>query len=419
MGDVTRARAEEIAEQLTRELPVGAAPLPPLPPVTPLPAAIERDHRASVRAVARPDRPARHHAQRSGLLSAVGRQLHARRRRHSLRGCTSKCARSAGCRTACTASSFPISSRARFRSVCRRAAIRRRKRSRSCARCSRTSSRTGRLRPSSRRPSKTSSAAFRCASTAIRRSIDYLAVIGFYRLPLNYLDTFTGRSRGGHAGADPRRVSRRIDPGSPGDGGGGRRHAPSSCCVMKREPRAHHRRAVAQPLDRVSRREGLRPTPDRVRETLFNWLGQDLTGLAVSICLPAAVRSVSRRPRAGRARWCWSSAIAALRGLQENAAALCGRAGAGERSARRCARIPRARPCARTTWSSSIRRTRCGRTPRTCWLSLLRKLSDAAQAGRLGLSGSALPCSCRRIGTRSRTTARAPCTINWPRPIAQ
>ena len=26
--------------------------------------------------------------------------------------------------------------------------------------------------------------------------------------------------------------------------------------------------------------KGLRPTPDRVRETLFNWLGQDLTGLA-------------------------------------------------------------------------------------------------------------------------------------------
>src|SRR6185436_12399713 len=26
--------------------------------------------------------------------------------------------------------------------------------------------------------------------------------------------------------------------------------------------------------------EGLRPTPDRVRETVFNWLGQDLTGLA-------------------------------------------------------------------------------------------------------------------------------------------
>jgi 16S rRNA (guanine966-N2)-methyltransferase len=26
--------------------------------------------------------------------------------------------------------------------------------------------------------------------------------------------------------------------------------------------------------------EGLRPTPDRVRETLFNWLGQDMSGLA-------------------------------------------------------------------------------------------------------------------------------------------
>ena len=29
---------------------------------------------------------------------------------------------------------------------------------------------------------------------------------------------------------------------------------------------------------------GLRPTPDRVRETLFNWLGQDLSGLR---CLDA------------------------------------------------------------------------------------------------------------------------------------
>ena len=26
---------------------------------------------------------------------------------------------------------------------------------------------------------------------------------------------------------------------------------------------------------------GLRPTPDRVRETVFNWLGQDLTGMSV------------------------------------------------------------------------------------------------------------------------------------------
>ena len=33
-------------------------------------------------------------------------------------------------------------------------------------------------------------------------------------------------------------------------------------------------------LLRVAPRPGLRPTPDRVRETLFNWLGQDLDGLA-------------------------------------------------------------------------------------------------------------------------------------------
>jgi 16S rRNA (guanine966-N2)-methyltransferase len=31
----------------------------------------------------------------------------------------------------------------------------------------------------------------------------------------------------------------------------------------------------------VPDRPGLRPTPDRVRETLFNWLGQDLTGWRV------------------------------------------------------------------------------------------------------------------------------------------
>src|SRR3954471_9920903 len=30
---------------------------------------------------------------------------------------------------------------------------------------------------------------------------------------------------------------------------------------------------------RFTPRPDLRPTPDRVRETLFNWLGQDLTGL--------------------------------------------------------------------------------------------------------------------------------------------
>src|SRR5215471_8763050 len=31
-------------------------------------------------------------------------------------------------------------------------------------------------------------------------------------------------------------------------------------------------------LVRFASADGLRPTPDRVRETLFNWLGQELTG---------------------------------------------------------------------------------------------------------------------------------------------
>ncbi len=35
---------------------------------------------------------------------------------------------------------------------------------------------------------------------------------------------------------------------------------------------------------KVADKPGLRPTPDRVRETVFNWLGQDMTGLR---CLDA------------------------------------------------------------------------------------------------------------------------------------
>lgn len=46
--------------------------------------------------------------------------------------------------------------------------------------------------------------------------------------------------------------------------------------------RAHEVRIIGGQWKRtrlaVADRPGLRPTPDRVRETLFNWLGQDLTG---------------------------------------------------------------------------------------------------------------------------------------------
>lgn len=48
------------------------------------------------------------------------------------------------------------------------------------------------------------------------------------------------------------------------------------------ERRSHQVRIVGGRLKRrlldVLDRPGLRPTPDRVRETLFNWLGQDLSG---------------------------------------------------------------------------------------------------------------------------------------------
>ena len=47
-------------------------------------------------------------------------------------------------------------------------------------------------------------------------------------------------------------------------------------------PQSHQVRIIGGQWKRsklaVAEQPGLRPTPDRVRETLFNWLGQDLTG---------------------------------------------------------------------------------------------------------------------------------------------
>ncbi len=54
---------------------------------------------------------------------------------------------------------------------------------------------------------------------------------------------------------------------------------------MKRSPTPGEVRLIGGQWKRsklpVPNRPGLRPTPDRVRETLFNWLGQDLSGWAV------------------------------------------------------------------------------------------------------------------------------------------
>jgi 16S rRNA (guanine966-N2)-methyltransferase len=74
---------------------------------------------------------------------------------------------------------------------------------------------------------------------------------------------------------------------------------------------------------RVPSRPGLRPTPDRVRETLFNWLGQDLSGLdcldlfagSGALGFEAASRGAARVVMVERDR-------AALAELERNRAAL-------------------------------------------------------------------------------------------------
>lgn len=58
--------------------------------------------------------------------------------------------------------------------------------------------------------------------------------------------------------------------------------------IARRADRPHEVRLIGGRWRRsrlpVADRPGLRPTPDRVRETLFNWLGQDLAGW---VCLDA------------------------------------------------------------------------------------------------------------------------------------
>ncbi|MBP9905261.1 MAG: 16S rRNA (guanine(966)-N(2))-methyltransferase RsmD [Rhodoferax sp.] len=52
--------------------------------------------------------------------------------------------------------------------------------------------------------------------------------------------------------------------------------------VQAHKPQSHAVRIIGGQFKRsklpVANKPGLRPTPDRVRETLFNWLGQDLSG---------------------------------------------------------------------------------------------------------------------------------------------
>ena len=61
-----------------------------------------------------------------------------------------------------------------------------------------------------------------------------------------------------------------------------KRPPPSAHRSAAKAPRSHELRIIGGDWKRsklkVLDKPGLRPTPDRVRETLFNWLGQDLTG---------------------------------------------------------------------------------------------------------------------------------------------
>jgi 16S rRNA (guanine966-N2)-methyltransferase len=65
---------------------------------------------------------------------------------------------------------------------------------------------------------------------------------------------------------------------------------------------------------------GLRPTPDRVRETLFNWLGQDLAGLT---CLDAFSGSgalgLEAASRGAQRVVMWERDAKALAALRDNA----------------------------------------------------------------------------------------------------
>ena len=76
-------------------------------------------------------------------------------------------------------------------------------------------------------------------------------------------------------------------------------------------------------LVKVTEAPGLRPTPDRVRETLFNWLGQDLAGL-VCLDLFAGSGALGFEAASRGAQWVTlvESDARAAAALERNAAAL-------------------------------------------------------------------------------------------------
>lgn len=81
-----------------------------------------------------------------------------------------------------------------------------------------------------------------------------------------------------------------------------------------------HHRGRAVPVPDVP---GLRPTPDRVRETLFNWLGQDLTGVStLDLYAGTGVLSLEAQSRGAARSVAVDRHPALVRGLQRAAALL-------------------------------------------------------------------------------------------------
>jgi 16S rRNA (guanine966-N2)-methyltransferase len=78
-------------------------------------------------------------------------------------------------------------------------------------------------------------------------------------------------------------------------------------------------------LIRVEDAPGLRPTPDRVRETLFNWLGQDLAGLdCLDLFAGTGILGFEAASRDAASVTLVERDQGALAGLRKNAAALDG-----------------------------------------------------------------------------------------------
>jgi 16S rRNA (guanine966-N2)-methyltransferase len=78
-------------------------------------------------------------------------------------------------------------------------------------------------------------------------------------------------------------------------------------------------------LIQVADATGLRPTPDRVRETLFNWLGQDLSGLhCLDLFAGSGILGFEAASRGAASVTLIECDLGALATLRKNAATLGG-----------------------------------------------------------------------------------------------